>query len=385
MRIGIDARFYGSVGKGLGRYTQKLIEQLERIDSKNQYVIFLRQENFDEYQPKNKNFQKVLANYQWYTLAEQIHLPRLLKKAKLDLVHFPHFNVPLAYRGKFVITIHDLILLHFPTRRGSTLSPLRYWGKFLAYRWVIWSALRRAERVITVSHFTKKDILSHYAIPERKIVVTHEGCGMPEIVQNSPATEKILHAYGILKPYILYVGNAYPHKNLERLARAFLLLQKQHSQLQLVLVGKSDYFYNQLQKLVERESIPRVRFAGFVAESDLPAVYQQAEAYVFPSLYEGFGLPPLEAMAEQVPVVASNHACMREILGGAAEYFDATQEEQIAEAINRVLTDQPLRAFLIEKGRQQIKQYDWQSMAKVTKKIYEAVVSSGVESHGRIN
>ena len=134
MRIGIDARFFGSIGKGLGRYTQKLIENLGKIsaqggpasgwDKENQYFIFLRKENWEEYQPSGKNFTKVLANIPWYGIREQLQLPGTLKKHNLDLVHFPHFNVPIFWKGKFVVTIHDLILFHYPTRRASTLSPL---------------------------------------------------------------------------------------------------------------------------------------------------------------------------------------------------------------------------------------------------------------------
>ena len=118
MLIGIDARFYGSIGKGLGRYTQKLIENLEKTDQENRYVVFLRKENFDEYQPQNPNFKKVLADYRWYSFAEQLFFPRLLRKYNFDFVHFPHFNVPLLYRKKFIMTIHDLILIHFPTHRS---------------------------------------------------------------------------------------------------------------------------------------------------------------------------------------------------------------------------------------------------------------------------
>lgn len=153
MRIGIDARFYGSIGKGLGRYTQKLIQHLEQIDTENQYVIFLRKENFEDYQPFNKNFQKVLADYPWYTFSEQLFFPLLLRKYKLDLVHFPHFNVPILYFGKFVLTIHDLILTHFPTLKATRLSPLWYWVKYAAYKLAISSAVRRSEKIITVSEF----------------------------------------------------------------------------------------------------------------------------------------------------------------------------------------------------------------------------------------
>ncbi|KKQ79694.1 MAG: mannosyltransferase B-like protein, partial [Candidatus Moranbacteria bacterium GW2011_GWD2_38_7] len=149
MKIGIDARFYGSIGKGLGRYTQKLIQHLEHIDKENHYVVFLRKENFDDYQPFNKNFEKVLADYAWYTFAEQLFFPLLLNKQKLDLMHFPHFNVPLLYSGRFVLTIHDLILTHFPTIRATMLNPVFYWFKYVAYKLAISSALWRAKKIIT--------------------------------------------------------------------------------------------------------------------------------------------------------------------------------------------------------------------------------------------
>ena len=216
MRIGIDARFYGPIGKGLGRYTQKLIENLEKIDNSNQYFIFLKKENLGAYQPKNKNFQKVLADYHWYTFAEQIKFPRLLKKYKLDLVHFPHFNVPLFYRKKFIVTIHDLILIKFPTTRSSALSPIFYWLKFLAYKIVIRSAISRSKRIIAVSNFTKNDILEIYPkIPSSKVSVTYEACD-DYCFFNPKNGEQIFSHYGIIKPYILYVGNVYPHKNPER-------------------------------------------------------------------------------------------------------------------------------------------------------------------------
>ena len=143
-------------------------------------------------------------------------MPRILGKYNLDLVHFPHFNVPLLYRGKFIITIHDLILIHFPTIRGTTLNPLFYWIKFLAYKIVIGSAVKRAKKIIAVSKFTKKDILKNYKIPKEKIKVTYEAC---DDFRETPVgnDEEILREYGIMKPYLLYVGNAYPHKNLEKL------------------------------------------------------------------------------------------------------------------------------------------------------------------------
>jgi len=175
MRIGIDARFYGPKQKGLGRYVQKLVNNLEKIDDSNQYIIFLRRENWNEYQPTNSNFKKVLANYSWYGLKEQIFLPFKIKKQKIDLMHFPHFNVPLFYKKPFVLTIHDLILKRFPTRRASTLGPIKYWLKNIAYEAVIKSALQRAEKIIAVSEYTKQDILKYFDVDSDKIKVIYEG------------------------------------------------------------------------------------------------------------------------------------------------------------------------------------------------------------------
>ncbi len=212
IRIGIDARFYGPKQKGLGRYVQKLIENLEKNDLNNEYIIFIRKESWNKYHPTNPNFKKVLADYQWYTLFEQIFMPFKIKQAKVDLMHFPHFNVPIFYRMPFVITIHDLILKRFPTRRASTMGPIRYWLKNLAYKLVISSAIKRARKIIAVSNFTKKDILKYFKVRSEKVEVIYEG--VPVIKLNESKNKPS-------KKYLLYVGNAYPHKNLERLILAF--------------------------------------------------------------------------------------------------------------------------------------------------------------------
>jgi glycosyltransferase involved in cell wall biosynthesis len=381
MRIGIDARFFGPIGKGLGRYTQKLIEKLEKISAQGgsasggdfecEFFIFLGKENFEEYQVKNPRFKKVLANYRWYSFSEQLFFPLLLRKYDLDLMHFPHFNVPLAYGKKFIVTIHDLILIHFPTVKNTTLNPLFYWLKFLAYRLIISSAIRRSEKIITVSQFTKKDILKNYAkVPENKIKVTHEAC--EDFCILSPnKDEEILARYGIIKPYLIYVGNAYPHKNLEKLIEAFLSLSAKYPALSLVLVGKEDYFYLRLKKLVERKKVQKIIFAGYVPDYELDTLQHNAEAYVFPSLYEGFGLPPLEAMSKGTPVISCGHACMREILEDSAYYFDGNDTQAIATAIEKIVTDDGLRNKLIASGYEQIKKYSWKKMAMETLEIYE--------------
>ncbi len=377
MCIGIDARFFGAIGKGLGRYTQKLIENLEKIDNVNEYFIFLRKDNFEEYQPKNKNFQKVLADYRWYTFSEQTNMPRLLNKYNLDLVHFPHFNVPLFYKKPFIITIHDLILLHFPTIRGTTLNPLFYWLKYAAYKIVIRSAIKRAKKIIAVSNFTREDILKSYNVAENRIAVTYEAGDLTGEIKEigkigNIGGDIILKKYGIIKPYILYVGNAYPHKNLEALVLAFEIFNKDNNR-QMVLVGKEDYFYQRLKKFAESRKIKDIIFAGFVPDSELDAIYKNSSLYVFPSLYEGFGLPPLEAMARGIPVASSNHPCMKEILQNSAYYFDASRPENIAKAIGILLNNRGLRKELIKKGYEQVKKYSWEKMARETLKIYKTI------------
>jgi glycosyltransferase involved in cell wall biosynthesis len=383
MRIGIDARFYGSIGKGLGRYTQKLIENLEIISAKggpaygwdNQYFIFLRRANWEEYQPHSPNFTKVLADIPWYGIREQIALPRLLNKYNLDLVHFAHFNVPLQFKGKFVVTIHDLILFNYPTKRASTLSPLIYFLKKRAYHKVIENAIKRSERIISVSEHTRRDILKHFKIQPKKVCVTYEAADIRQLpIHNLPTA--ILSRYGIIKPYALYVGNAYPHKNLERLILAFRHVIQSHPHLQLVLVGKEDYFYKRLKKFVKRDGMQNIIFTDFVSDEELAIIYREALLYVFPSLYEGFGLPPLEAMARNIPVACSDIGCLREILGDAAYYFNPKGVTEMSEAIKTVSTDNKLRNLLIKKGGIRVRTFSWRSLAEKTLEIYKEAIEN---------
>lgn len=368
MKIGIDARFYGPESKGLGRYTQKLIEHLEKIDHANTYVIFLRAANYDQYHPKNKDFTKVIADYRWYSFTEQIFMPFLLRKQKCDLIHFPHFNVPYFFHGNFIVTIHDLILIHFPTVRSSTLHPLIYKIKFSAYKLVIKRAIIRARKVIAVSQFTKADILKTYHIPTEKVIVTYEA-GI-ERMNNKQKHSTFSEKYGIIEPYILYVGNAYPHKNLSSLVDAFQSAQMEEEHFSLVLVGKDDFFYRKISSSISAVAKNQIFILHDVSDEELKDLYAHARAYIFPSLYEGFGLPPLEAMAYGVPVAASDHPCLREVCGEAAHYFDATNTRVLTEAMIRIMNDDHLRSRLISSGYKNIQKFSWKRMAKQTLEIY---------------
>ncbi len=390
MRIGIDARFYGSLGKGLGRYTEKLLEHLEVLDQEHEYIVFLRHENFAEYTPRNPRFKKVAVHFSWYGLAEQTLFVRLLYRFRLDLMHFPHFNVPLLYRRKFVVTIHDLILIHYPTVRNTTRFAFFYWFKFFVYRLVISSAIKRAAHILTVSHFTKRDLEKHYPYSSQKITVTYEAAD-PYCLWAAPEKEQALMKRlslfasetretlrrDIIQPYFLYVGNAYPHKNLPLLfacARAF-------PETKLVLVGKEDFFYARLKQEAKERAGDNVIFAGFLIDEELSTLYRFARVYLFPSLYEGFGLPPLEAMAHGTPVISSNRGSLPEILGKAALYFDPTSEKDLVEAIEKVQSDPILWKNLQEKGYKQVATFHFQDMATLTHQIYQAVLKNTTPSH----
>lgn len=372
MRIGIDARFYGPFGKGLGRYTQKLVTHLERIDHANEYVVFLRRENWADYQPKNPRFTKALADYQWYSLAEQLLMPLTLWTHKLDLVHFTHFNVPILYFGKFIVTIHDLILTKYPTERATRLGPLAYRVKHAGYELAIRSAIQRAERVISVSEFTKQEIVDHFHTTPSKISVTYEAVDPPAETGGDRA--QVLRHYRVQPPYILYVGNVYPHKNIEGLLTAFTTVMRRYPDLRLVLVGKEDYFFKRIKQEVRSRGLEqRVVFTGFVTDQDLPYLYAQARLFAFPSFCEGFGLPALEACSYGVPVVASNDSSLPEVLGDAARYFDPHQPDEIAQAILDVLDHGTLSAQLVARGHERVKRFSWQQMAEATRKLYKEV------------
>lgn len=371
MRIGIDARFYGPSSTGLGRYTERLLRELERLDTTNEYVIFLRGETIDDYRPSSPRFSKVLAPWRWYTLAEQVFFPPLLRRHRLDLIHFPHFNVPLLAPRPFVVTIHDMTLHKFPTERASTLEPIFYRLKHAAYLQVIRAAVRRSSHLIAVTEHTKQDVVQTYRLPDSKVTVTYEACDPP--IGQPDSDIHLGSKYGITEPYLLYVGTSYPHKNLERLVDACLALRKGGERVQLVLVGKNDYFSQRLQAYVAARSgrdPSAVVLTGFVSDQSLASLYRQAMLYVFPSLYEGFGLPGLEAMANGSPVVAAKASSLPEVYGDAAAYFDPHDQRSITDVIRGLLHDGSGREKLRQRGFDRVKKFSWRRMAEETLAVY---------------
>lgn len=369
MRIGIDARMMGK-GFGLARYIEQLVLHLQIQDTENEYIIFLKRDNFDTFVPTNKNFKKVLANVPWYSFEEQIKLPWIIQKEKVDRMHFPHFNVPLLYRAPYIVTIHDLIMFHYPRQEASTHGLLVYWVKDFVHRVVVRSAARRAKHILVTSEFTKRDVRETLSVPIEKMTVTYQAPFEMALASNTVFKEDFLKKYNITKPYLLYVGAAYPHKNLDGLLGAWKIFQKKYgTAYQLLLLGKENFFYNKLKQKIEKESID-VIYTGFVPDDELSNLYKNTMLYVFPSLYEGFGLPPLEAMTHGVPVVSSNASCMPEVLRDAALYFDPKNLEEVADTLYKGITDEILRTTLKQNAQKLLPKYSWDTLAKETLACY---------------
>ncbi|MBI2327794.1 glycosyltransferase family 4 protein [Candidatus Curtissbacteria bacterium] len=395
MKIGIDARFVGPQGTGLGKYAEKLITHLVKIDRNNFYVIFLKKNNWDyldlgEY----KNFKKVLADIPWYSLQEQVKLPKIFSDENLDLLHIPHFNVPIFYFGKFVVTIHDLIHHHFQEQATTTRNPIIFRLKRLGYNAVINIAVKKSTKILVPSNFVKNEVVRTFKINPQKVVVTHEAAE-EEYFQNGKgqmANGKWLEKYNIKQPFAIYVGNAYPHKNLNRLLDAVNLLGHFRGEsslhfpgggnLQLVIVSPRDVFTEKLQQEIKKRNLENhVKLLGYQTADNLAMIFQKAAAYISPSLSEGFGIPGLNAMATGLPVIASAIPTLEEVYGEAALYFDPQNPYDIAEKIKEVLTFPKLRKKLIANGQEQVKKYSWQKMAQETLKVYQEVASQQTKTN----
>jgi glycosyltransferase involved in cell wall biosynthesis len=275
------------------------------------------------------------------------------------------------------VTIHDLILFHFPTIKNSTLSKSYYLIKYLAYRLAISLIVRRAEKIIAISKFTKNDLVQTLNVSKNKIKVIYQGCNFLNS-KNNKKPETILKKYGIVKPYLLCVGNAYPHKNLERLSRVFGLFNKLNPEVNLVLAGGWDYFYQRLEKKIKKEGIRNIIFPGFIEQSDFETIFKESELFVYPSLYEGFGFPPLEALVHGKSVVCSKQTSMPEVLEDTVGYFNPENQEDILNCLNKVFKSRkvPKNQNQKEKIAKIIKKFDWDKTAQETLKIYNSVSNS---------
>ncbi len=390
MKIGIDARMYGPKvgGGGLGRYVEQLVTELQATDGQDRFILFLKRENFDDCVVTNPRFEKRLADFHWYGVTEQLRFPSLIAREKLDLMHFPHWNVPILSRTPFVVTIHDLILLEEPrSAKITTRNPILFQVKRFGYHIALHRALHRARRIIAVSEYTKSSISKFFAkLDAKKVIVAHEGVTALRLSSRGGTADEgslvgsSARSFGLRplddeKPYVLYVGNAYPHKNLNRLLDAFALVRTKHPELELVLAGREDVFYKRL--MLEAHATQRdtnVRYIATPSDDTVAELYRNARAFVFPSRTEGFGLPPLEAMQAGVPVASSTGGSLPEILSDAAKYFSPNNTQDMAGVIEQIITDEHLRTSLVARGHERIKHFHWRDHAQAALNTYHSAL-----------
>lgn len=367
-KIGIDCRLYSGKKTGIGRYLDQLIKYLSQIDSQNTYLLYFNEPDFSDFKPPASNFQKIKVNAPHYSIQEQTSFLWKLLTTKPDLVHFTNFNHPLLY-PKFknqVTTIHDLTPKLYPGKKFN--HPIY---KF-TYNLILKSSLKKAKNIITISENTKKDINKFYPKADQKTSIIY--LGVDDLFLNPPklTKEEQKTINSLPKNYILYTGNWREHKNIITLVKGFhILKQKYNYQGKLVLTGKPDSLYPEASNYIEENNLQdQVHLCGLVPASTLPYINQKADAYIFPSLYEGFGLPTLENFATQTPVISSNAACLPEIGQDACLYFNPNSPEELANQTNKLLQNPDLKKDLIQKGQQRLKDFSFEKMAQRTHKIY---------------
>ena len=373
MHIVLDARAYSWAG--VGRYVRNLVWGLAQVDKKNTYLILLGKKDkqlFEESKVSllQKNIEVRFVESSYYSWREQTIFWWQLRNIKADLWHFPNFNMPVLFNKPYVVTVHDTTRFIFPGQTSQSLA------KQVIYEQVFKHAVERAQAVIFVSKATK-DSLQDLLIKTPKLTkVIYEGL---EDRLKSPAgakeKNKVRQLIGGSNPYLLYVGVWMNHKNIPRLIEAFSNATLKNKDTKLVITGKAKKKYVDVGAVADKLGIKKdkIIFVGYVDDQLLPALYSEAEALLFPSLYEGFGLPAIEAAAMGTPVITSNVSSLPEIMGDAAVYVNPEDVEGIRRAIERVTTDSKYREALIEKGISRAKAFDWLQCARETMHMYESV------------
>lgn len=358
MKIAIDAR---ELRTSTGRYIERLIHYLQQIDKTNHYTILLSEKDFNTWEPTSPNFTKLMSPYKEFTFDEQLGFKKQLDSLDVDLVHFGMVQQPVFYRKTPVVTtMHDLTTLRF---RNPAKNAAVFWVKQRVYAWVNKRVAKKSKFVITPTEFVKQDVTNYCKVPKAKVVVTLESAD--PLGKNSEAYAPMKN-----KKFIMYLGRPTPHKNLARLIDAFAKLQQNHPDLHLVLAGKKDANYELHEQRVKADGINNVVFTDFISDEQLAWLYENTQAYCFPSLSEGFGLPGLEAMIHGAPVASSSATCLPEVYGDAAHYFDPLDVDDMVRAISEILTDNKLRESLVTKGKKRVKQFSWKRMAEQTLEVY---------------
>ena len=350
--IGIDARMIGM--SGIGTYIQHLM---------GHGIYDVAVGNAEEIRRYDKDVKVIPFDAPIYGLKEQLLFPtKAVKDVGVDIMHFPHYNVPVSYRGKYVTTVHDLTHIVLPEFLGNRIK--YYYAKFLMSR-----TLKNAAHVFTVSENSERDIHDYFGISEDKISITYDAIDDDFCVKDKLEIDYLYEKYGISreKKKLLYVGNLKPHKNLITLLKALKVLNR--DDVELLLVGKA-FKSVDLEKQEEELGIrEQVIHTGMVEKTELVDLYNIADIFVFPSLYEGFGIPPLEAMACGTPVIAANNSSIPEVCGDAAMYFDGSDEQSLAKEIKFLLNDNDKQQILISNGMRRIHMFSWNDTIKEIRNV----------------
>ncbi|MBV8206203.1 MAG: glycosyltransferase family 4 protein [Acidobacteria bacterium] len=380
VKVALDIRRVNDFG--VGTYIRNIVRGLAAVDSSTEYFLLGPPRQFSEFQQLPRNFTPVPFAPEEESARSLVEFRRTLKHLQCDVVHVPHlFRFPRRTPCPYVITVHDLLASYHAPDNGSGLSRL-------VHGFLIRRALEKSERILAVSKFTRNELGRIYGVGPGKVSVVYNA--IDERFRRGHASQAdrqmIVERYRVTYPYLLYAGNIKPHKNVTRIIEAFSALKSElekegaYPDLKLVIIGDELSKHPDLRRTVVKGAVQNdVRFLGFVPIDVLRVFYDLAKVFVFPSLYEGFGLPPLEAMAHGTPVVASNATSLPEVVGNAAVVVNPENSFEIMRAVHRVLLDQPLREELKQRGYRQVQQFSWEEAARRTLEVYRGAAegSSG--------
>lgn len=371
-RIGVDATPLLGQRSGIGHYTARLLAAQLRTEPEREFLLYSNRplENLEPQLEQATRVPGYLLRSRWLWM--QLMLPRLISQTRPDLCHFTNALAPLWINRPYVLSIYDATLFLY-----SSYHP---WTRLLAIRLMLPLAVRRASAVITISQSARQDLQKILNIPSEKIHVVY-GAAHPQFepVTQQAKLAQVRQKYGLPEQFLLYVGTLEPRKNLTRLVKAFGRLKKMGQPHKLVLAGPWGWSMNGFNQQIDKLDLgDSIQMLGYIPDEDLPSLYSLATVFVFPSIYEGFGLPPLEAMACGTPVLSSKNSSLAEICGDAAFLVDPLNEESLLEGLRQLLESKALQLELGEIGRKRAAEFSWERAAKETIAVYDSVLKNSL-------